>query len=442
MTTTIILSILLIVAIAGGLATIFKTSRASAREHAGRLVAEESAVAEQNAHRAAEEALAAERSARTSAEQALGALKVEYARLEERFQQSTAQHERLERESEERFRSLANKVLMESASNLQRQNSVGIAEALRPVKENFELFRQTFSDRTERDAAERMAFSERIRDLMELNATVSRETRRLTDALKGNSKAQGDWGEMILQTILEHCGLQEGREFVTQTTFTDADGGRLRPDVVINYTDGRKIVVDSKVSIQSYLHMVECDSEESRRSFAKEHVVSVRKHIAELRGKNYQALVGKAQVEFVLMFIPHEGAYLSAMQLGGDDLWQTAYASNVLIVSPTHLMGVVRLVEQMWRHDRQDRNAQEIARQAGAMLDKLRGFLEDMDRIDKSLNDARSSWNDAFSKLTTGNGNLISRAKRLGELGAKAKKALPARYLPEEDSDEVAENDR
>lgn len=418
MTAIIILSAALLVSVAAGVAASVQAGRRAA--------------VEQDARRAAEDALAAERTARTAAEQALGALRVDCARLEERLEQATARQAQLAAESEERFRSLANKVLMESATTLQRQNSVGIAEALRPVKENFELFRRSFSERTERDAAERMAFSERLRDLMELNATVGRETRRLTDALKGNSRAQGDWGEMILQTILEHCGLQEGREFVTQASVTGADGSPLRPDVVINYTDGRKIVVDSKVSIQSYLRMVESDSEEGRRTFGREHVVSVRKHIAELRGKNYQELVGQAQVEFVLMFIPHEGAYLSAMQLGGDDLWQTAYAANVLIVSPTHLMSVVRLVEQMWRRDRQERNAQEIARQAGAMLDKLRGFLDDMDRIDKSLNDARNSWNDAFSKLTSGNGNLIGRAKRLGELGAKAKKALPERYLPEE----------
>lgn len=366
----------------------------------------------------------------------LTAAKVENARLTSQMEATAAEAERLRDDIENRFRSIASGIMLESTETLRRHNAQGLSEALAPVKENFELFRRTFAERTERDAAERVAVAERVRDLMELNRTIGRETQRLTDALKGNSRMQGDWGEMILSSILEHCGLREGREFTTQQVLPDADGsGRLRPDVVINYTDGRKIVVDSKVSIQAYLNMVEADSDERRRTFGREHVQSVRKHIAELKGKSYQDLVGEAKIDFVLMFIPHEGAYMAAMQLA-DDLWEAAYAANVLIVSPTHLMGVVRLVEQMWRHDRQERHALEIARQAGAMLDKLRGFIDDMDRIDRALNDARGSWNEAFAKLTTGTGNLMSRAARLSALGVKAKKQLPERYLADEADDQ------
>lgn len=431
--TTIILLVALAVAIAAGAVVGLRLWRALLAERAASAMARQEAQTESAGRLEAEQALNKQQQAAQEAQHQAAELNVELARLQERLEQTTSQHRRLEEQNEERFNALANKVLMESAASLHRQNAQGLQDALRPMRENFEQFSRVFSERTQRDSADRLAFSERIRDLMDLNATVSRETRRLTDALKGNSRAQGDWGEMILQSILEHCGLQEGREFTTQTSFTNDNGNRLRPDVVINYTDGRKIVVDSKVSIQAYLRMVEADSEEARRTFGKEHLVSVRKHIAELRAKDYQGLVGKAPVEFVLMFIPHEGAYMAAMQLGGDDLWETAYAANVLIVSPTHLMGVVRLVEQMWRNERQERNSQEIARQAGAMLDKFRGFLEDMDRIDKCLTDARTGWNDAFNKLKSGTGNLISRAARLGELGAKAKKPLPQRYLPEED---------
>lgn len=432
---TIILVLALLGAVAAGAVCVLRLSRSLGAERSAAAVARQSAETERAGRLEAEQALEAERRATAEARGEASALKVELARVEERLEQTSQEHRRLQAQNEERFNALANKVLMESTANLHRQNAQGLQDALRPMRENFEQFSRVFSERTERDTADRLAFSERIRDLMDLNATVSRETRRLTDALKGNSRAQGDWGEMILQSILEHCGLREGLEFTTQTSFTNDSGNRLRPDVVINYTDGRKIVVDSKVSIQAYLHMVEADNDDSRRAYGKEHLVSVRKHIAELRDKNYQDLVGQAPVEFVLMFIPHEGAYMAAMQLGGDDLWETAYAANVLIVSPTHLMGVVRLVEQMWRNDRQERNAAEIARQAGAMLDKLRGFLDDMDRIDKSLNDARAGWNDAFNKLKSGNGNLMSRAVRLGALGAKAKKPLPERYLPEEASE-------
>lgn len=362
------------------------------------------------------------------------------ARLEERVVQLDREQTRRSAETEERFKAMATGIMLKTATAMQQQNAVGLSAALEPVKENFEQFRRTFADRTERDTAERLALGERVRELMELNSVIGRETRRLTDALKGNSKMQGDWGEMILESILERCGLQRGREFTVQTGIEDDNGRRLRPDVVINYTDSRKIIVDSKVSIQAYLGMLDARDDERRRSLGREHVASVRKHIAELKGKNYQDFVDGAKVDFVLMFIPHEGAYLAAMQLE-PDLWQTAYDAHVLIVSPTHLMAVVRLVEQMWRQDRQNRNAQEIARQAGLMLDKFRTFLEDMDRIDKALNNGRDAWNDAFAKLSTGTGNLVSRAARLGELGAKARKDLPPRYRPEPEPDSPASED-
>ena len=232
---------------------------------------------------------------------------------------------------------------------------------------------------------------------------------------------------MILENILERCGLRRGQEYVVQAGVCTDSGRRLRPDVVINYTEGRKIIVDSKVSIQHYLAMLDAADESGRRTFGREHVASVRKHIAELRDKSYQDYIGDARADFVLMFIPHEGAYLTAMQLD-PDLWESAYQAGVLIVAPTHLMGVVRLVEQMWRHDKQNRHALEIARQAGLMLDKLRGFLDDMDKMDRAIASSREAWNDAYGKLTGGTGNLIGRALRLEELGAKAKKALPDRY--------------
>lgn len=386
------------------------------------------------AHVEAEQALS---QARLEAERQLSLVKAEVAAREAQLKAVQEESARMREEMEERFRGIASSILMESTETLQRHNNRGLSEALAPVKENFEQFRKTFAERTERDTAERAAMAERVKDLMNLNATIGRETRRLTDALKGNSRMQGQWGEMILNSILEHCGLKEGREFYTQKTL-ESDGGKIyRPDVVINYTEGRKIVVDSKVSIQAYLRMLDADTEEARTAFGREHVLSVRKHIAELKGKSYQELVGSDSIDFVLMFIPHEGAYMAAMQLS-DDLWESAYAANVLIVSPTHLMGVVRLVEQMWRNDRQERNAREIARQASMMLEKFNAFLADLDKIDKSIRDSRSAWDEAFRKLSGGTGNLISRATRLMALGVKSKKQMPQRYITEE-SDPQAE---
>lgn len=364
----------------------------------------------------------------------LAEARTENARLDERLTIMTGEQQKLVQESEQRFRALADSALAQNGDALRRQNVDTLAEALKPMRENFEQFRRTFAERTERDTAERLALDRRVRELADLNAVIGRETRRLTDALKGNAKVQGDWGEMILENILERCGLRRGQEYVVQAGVCTDSGRRLRPDVVINYTEGRKIIVDSKVSIQHYLAMLDATDECGRRTFGREHVASVRKHIAELRDKSYQDFVGEARVDFVLMFIPHEGAYLTAMQLD-PDLWESAYQAGVLIVAPTHLMGVVRLVEQMWRHDKQNRNAIAIAEEAGKMLDKLRGFLDDMDRIDRSISSARDAWNTAFGKLAAGPGNLIGRAQKLQTLGAKAKKALPDRYNADSDEE-------
>ena len=266
----------------------------------------------------------------------LAEARTENARLDERLTIMTGEQQKLVQESEQRFRALADSALAQNGDALRRQNVDTLAEALKPMRENFEQFRRTFAERTERDTAERLALDRRVRELADLNAVIGRETRRLTDALKGNAKVQGDWGEMILENILERCGLRRGQEYVVQAGVCTDSGRRLRPDVVINYTEGRKIIVDSKVSIQHYLAMLDATDECGRRTFGREHVASVRKHIAELRDKSYQDFVGEARVDFVLMFIPHEGAYLTAMQLD-PDLWESAYQAGVLIVAPTHL---------------------------------------------------------------------------------------------------------
>ncbi|MDE6134847.1 MAG: DNA recombination protein RmuC [Muribaculaceae bacterium] len=368
------------------------------------------------------------------------------ARLEERQAALAAEHERMlaehsrqQAQAEERFRALASKVLVANSEALREQNRHGLAEVLAPMKSDLENFRRLFTERYDREAGERFALGERIRDLVSLNHAIGQETRRLTDALKGNAKVQGDWGEMILDNILDRCGFRRGEDYMVQETVAVDSGGRLRPDVVISYSEGRKLVIDSKVSIQDYLAMLNAETDESRERYARAHVASVRGHVAELSRKSYQDFVGDSRLDFVLMFIPHEGAYMAAMNLD-PALWQTAFDSHVLIISPTHLMSVIRLVEQMWRRDKQDRNAREIARQASAMLDKFRGFVDDLDKIDAALGSARTAWNNAFSKLTSGNGNLVARAQKIAALGAKGKKPLPGRYTPDELPEDASED--
>lgn len=369
----------------------------------------------------------------------LAASREECARLQERVaalasenERIAVAHERSEKEAEQRFADIAARTLAGNAESLRLQSSATLAEVLAPMKENLENFRKAFTERYDREAAERFSLSEKVGELARLNYAIGQETRRLTDALKGNSGVQGDWGEIMLDNILEHAGLRRGVDYKVQQSVTDAEGRRLRPDVVISYTGDRKLIIDSKVSIQDYLAMLRADDESMRSRYARAHVASVRKHVSELKNKSYQDIVDGGKVDFVLMFIPHEGAYMAAMSLD-ESLWQTAYDSRVLIISPTHLLSIVRLVEQMWRRDRQDRNAEEIARQAGLLLDKLRGFTEDMDRMDRSLVAAREAWDAAFSKLTKGPGNLMSRAASLQALGASPRKPIGPRYLAPED---------
>ena len=329
--------------------------------------------------------------------------------------------------AEERFRAIANEALLANSRALDAAGRRSISEALQPMAERMREMEKTFRDTYSAEARERFSLADRVRELVELNRVVGAETRRLTDALKGNTRLLGDWGEIILENILERSGLQQGREYEVQQTFTSPDGRRLRPDVIVNYPDGRCVVIDSKVSVAAYLSMVEADDAEARNAAAKAHLASVRAHINELKTKNYQDLTAGRHCDFVMMFIPHEGAYMAAMQLDSA-LWQYAFDSRVLIVSPTHLMAVIKLVEQLWRNDRQSRNAIDIATEAGRMLDKLSGFLADMEKIDSSLNAARRAWDGAYNKLATGTGNLLGRAERLRAMGAKATRDLPSRF--------------
>lgn len=366
---------------------------------------------------------------------ALCAVFVLRGRLSDARNALVSQKEEYERSSaaaEERFSVLAAKALASNAESLRRQNLNGLAEVLAPMQANIETFRKSIAERYDAEARERFALDKRVSELVEVNRIVGKEAAKLTAALKGNARVQGEWGEMILENILRAAGFRQGYEYEVQESVTDAEGKRLRPDVIINYSDNRKIIVDSKVSIQDYLNMIEASTESAREAYARAHLSSVKKHVGELCRKSYQDAVSGSTYDYVLMFIPNEGAFLSALDLDSK-LWQTAYDSHVLIISPTHLMAIVKLIEQMWRNDKQNRNAVAIAEEAGRMLDKFRGFLEDLDRIDKSLGQARDAWNSAYTKLSTGAGNLIGRSQKLAQLGAKVKKQMPARFNVESD---------
>lgn len=355
-------------------------------------------------------------------------LRVENSRLNERIRYTEEEKERLTTESEIRFKNLANEILTHNTIAFKEQNESRLAEILTPLKENIEQFKKTITESYSNEARERYSLQERIKELIELNQSIGKEAKDLAIALKGNNKTQGNWGEMILENILTQSGLEKGREFVVQETTYNDEGKRLIADVVINYPDGRKIVIDSKVSLTAYVDLVNSESVKEQEALKKRHIASIRNHINELKTKNYQDYLGAEKAEFVMMFIPNESAYIYAMQYD-HRIWQEAYSNRVLIISPTHLISVLKLIEQVWCHDRQTRNAIEIATESGKMYDKLVGFIEDLQQIEKSLNGAKNSYDNAIKKLSTGNGNLIGKAEKLKNMGAKASKSLPSNLI-------------
>lgn len=354
---------------------------------------------------------------------ALLAVAVYAATLRTRLQSAQKEASRL-RADDDRFRALAARVLDDSRQSLTRDSARQVASLLTPLRQDIEAFSRSIDEKLHREASERGALREKIEELHRLNLTLGQEARQLADALRGNSKVQGDWGEMILRRLLEQAGFAEGREFEVQKNVKDESGSNFRPDVVVNLPDRACVVIDSKASLTAYVNLCAAETEDERRTAGAAHVASVRAHVKELAAKSYQDFVGsERRLDFVMMFIPNEGAYIAAMQLA-PELWQEAYDRRVLIISPTHLFSVLRLVQQMWSHDAQTRNALDIAENAGRMYDKFVGFLDDMAAVKKSLDNASAAHSAAMNKLSEGKGNLLKRAEDLKALGAKTRKQL------------------
>lgn len=327
------------------------------------------------------------------------------------------------------FSNLATEILNRNSADFKAQSEERLSQILSPLKDNIADFRKAVTDAYSSEARERFSLEKAIASLVNVNDTISREARELTQALKGNNSVQGDWGEMVLESILEKSGLIKGEEYFVQSTvdmdgntMLKEDGGALRPDVVVKYPDGRCVIIDSKVSLKAFLEYVNTDDPAVRKSSGDRHVLSVKSHVDKLSKKKYQDFIGSDQLDFVMMFIPNEPAYMAAMRLDGS-LWQYAYDRNVLIVSPTHLVSGLRLIAQLWSRDKVTKNAIKIAEDAGKMYDKFVDFVTEMEKIDKALVSARKAHADAMIKLN-GKGSLRSRAMALKELGIKASKQL------------------
>ena len=367
-------------------------------------------------------------------QQNLTEMKVENARLCERMSVMESEREAVQKASEDRFRILANEIFSKQSDNFRQNSEARLSEILNPLKENIKEFKKTITDNYVNEAKERHTLTAHLENLMTLNKTIGKEARDLTNALKGDTKVQGDWGEMILESILEKSGLIRNENYFVQSTRNDdgsllktESGQMLRPDVVVCLPDKKYIVIDSKVSLTAYSSYVNADDEEERAAFGKAHVNSVRNHIKELDVKQYQNYVGvsaTSRLDYVLMFIPNEHAYLVAMSLD-KNLWQEAFEKHVVIISPAHVISTLRLIAQLWTRDKQTKNALQIAEESGKLYDKFVGFLDDMKDIETGIDKLKVVYGNAYKKLSTGRGNLIEKTKNLKALGAKATKSLP-----------------
>ncbi|MEZ0007512.1 DNA recombination protein RmuC [Flavobacterium sp. 28YEA47A] len=361
---------------------------------------------------------------------------VDFENLWERNKEQKQEVEQLQEKFTKEFENLANKILEEKSSKFTEQNKENLKNILSPLQDKIQLFEKKVEDTHKESIDYHAALRQQILGLREMNEQMSKETLNLTKALKGDSKMQGNWGELILERVLEKSGLEKGREYEVQQSFVTEEGARVFPDVVINLPDGKKMVVDSKVSLISYERYINEEDEILKASFLKEHLNSIRRHVEQLGAKNYHDLYQIESPDFVLLFIPMEPAF--AIALNEDTtLYNKAFEKNIVIVTPSTLLATLRTIDSMWTNQKQQENAFEIARQAGALYDKFEGFVSDLIKIGKKMDEAKTEYQGAMNKLFDGKGNLINSVERLKKMGAKAKKSLPENILRRAETDET-----
>ncbi len=324
----------------------------------------------------------------------------------------------------DQFKNLANEILEDKSKRFTEQNQTNLGALLDPLKLRISEFQSKIEDTYVKEGKERTALGEQVRQLMELNNQLSEDAKNLTRALRGSSKTQGNWGELVLERVLEASGLRKGEEYIVQTSHTREDGTRALPDVVIHLPENRSLVIDAKVSLVAYEEFAISEVEVDRVAASKRHIESVKNHIRGLSEKNYHSLYGLKSLDFVLLFVPIEPAFMLAVT-SDRDLFMDAWKRNVLLVSPSTLLFVVRTVAHLWRQEAQTRNAQEIAKRGAELYDKFVGFVEDMNALGNRLRQAQTEYDGAYGKLASGRGNLIGQAEKLRTLGVKPSKSLP-----------------
>lgn len=348
--------------------------------------------------------------------------------LQLKLDEHKSEVEKLQEKFTNDFEVLANKILEEKSTKFTEQNKENLKIILNPLQEKIKLFEDKV-DQTHKESIDyHAALRQQIIGLKEMNLQMSKETINLTKALKGDNKTQGNWGELVLERVLEKSGLEKDREYYVQQSFTNDEGKRILPDVVIHLPDDKKMIVDSKVSLTAYEQYVNEDDETLKAQFLKEHVASLKRHVDQLSEKKYEDIYKIESPDFVLLFIPIEPAFAVAIN-ADNHLYNKAFEKNIVIVTPTTLLATLRTIDSMWNNEKQQKNAIEIARQAGALYDKFQSLLSDLVSIGKRIDESKKEYSNAMNKLFDGRGNLISSVEKLKKMGAKAKKAIPENII-------------
>ena len=380
--------------------------------------------------------LEAEKNAASAISEAQHPLQIELASLRERLKAMNESKQAFG----ETFENLANRIFQEKAQLLASQNKEGLNQILAPLKKDIDDFKKRVETVYDTEGKQRSALQAQVQQLMSLNQTISQEAKNLTSALKGSVKVQGNFGEMILTRLLETAGLREGHEYETQASHTTEEGRRLQPDVVIKLPEGRALVIDSKVSLNAYEAYTCADTPESQKLALDKHLQSVRSHMRGLGEKNYQSLLKEQSLDCVLMFVAVEPAFMTAVTQDVE-LFNDGWKKNVLLVSPSTLLFVLRTVSHLWRQEEQNKNAQKIAQEAASLYDKVVGFVEDMEKVGGRLQQAQQEHESALRKLT-GRGGITSRVEKFRQMGVTSQKQLPSSALPEANPDDALEESR
>ena len=369
----------------------------------------------------------------------LASKEADFKNLQERLNEQKQELAEMQEQLTTQFENLANKILEEKSETFKKQNKEQIDQLLNPLGEKLEAFKKKVEETHKDEVEARGSLKQELKHLMELNQKMSDDAKNLTKALKGDNKAVGDWGEVILERILERSGLTKGREYETQKGFTKEDGmGHNKPDVVVYLPDEKFMVIDSKVSLKAYEKYSSAEDEKEQERYLKEHVNSIRSHVKGLSGKNYEQIHGAKSPDFVLLFVPIEPAFSSALQYDSN-LYYEAFDQNIVIVSPSTLLATLATIDSVWKQEYQNKNAMEIAKRGGALYDKFVLFVESMNDIGQRIRQTQDSYDEAMGRLSTGAGNLVRQAEMIRKLGAKASKQLPDGLVETDELDQIEE---